>query len=252
VGKVRVSSTNAVKGRRNRFLASVHSLGQRAATRKRVPGLTDNPIAKAKRGETLRRATFTSRSAGFLGRGVPTIPSRFAEEPGSYGEQRLLGAAAINQGRAAHQRLQVEVDHILTDGASRGDMARDAPANRLATLERPAAALPKSMHRLHPTTSGGKGYDPQRAIADAEKVLRHGYPHVGKPEDARQRGHAMGMALHLEGYRTSKENWPNYGKNVLAGARLNVGKAILRAKHMNLIDEEHSKQLTAQAIDIFT
>jgi len=208
--------------------------------------------ARQRRTAAGRRNTRTSQRARYRASNRIAIAREFLEDAslrGTYGQQRLQGAKEINKGRSLP--LPVEVDHLVTDAAQRGGLARGGVKNRVATLRRVAAALPKRIHRLHPTTSGGRNYD-RGAMANVQSKLIHGYPHVGTDEEARQRGHATALSLHLGGYAETRGQWPDYGSRVLEGAQENVKTAISQAARQELIDPMHVEELNKQAEKIFT
>ncbi|MBI3897229.1 MAG: hypothetical protein HY308_02915 [Gammaproteobacteria bacterium] len=139
------------------------------------------------------RSTFNSARAGkkvarkVVHRDFPT---------GTYARGTQIGSQLLNQGHS--HSAAVEVDHIPTDGSQRGSVGRQSKTNQEATLQRPAAPLLKSIHREHPTTAGGRRYDP--GFAAIQRKVQLGYPHVGTVDQMRQRGREVATAMHIDAY----------------------------------------------------
>lgn len=143
-----------------------------------------------------KRASKTSQLAGAARRKIAPLIGFFL--PGTYGYGRQTGAAQFNQHNRTY-RIQVEVDHMSQDSAQRSATTDRASAeNQAVSLHRPAAAVPKKLHRLHPSTGGGQNYDPEFKIA--ARGLTIAYPHVGTPEEALARGSFEARKRHIEAY----------------------------------------------------
>ena len=199
------------------------------------------------------RQTLTSRRARAArkarnARARRRAMARAALAPGSYAQQYVEGSELVNRGR--RHRLAIEVDHIPTDSSQRGGIARAARVNRDATLRRPAFALPRSWHRAHPTTVGGRGTDWDFRRLQREHV--EGLGGVYRCDDSKiWTGHAAGIAMHLDAYEPIVNGSSIRGKNVFSGVRANARQAIHRAHQNGAISRSELRRLTAKANRVF-
>jgi hypothetical protein len=200
-----------------------------------------------RRGRTTRTSERARAGLRYVPRDID-LGRHLAQEPGTYAHGRASRGREINRGRSTP--LAIEVDHVPTDGSQRGGEARGSRRNRIDTMARTAMPLPRRVHRLHPTTSGGSNYD-RGAMARVERSLNRGYPHVGTVEQARQRGFAASMGVHFAGYTATRHQWPRYGANVHRGMQQYAAAAVLAAHAQGRIDGAQRDELVARARGTF-
>jgi insecticidal toxin complex protein TccC len=163
------------------------------------------------------------------------------DTPGSYADAFVNDRGGLidiltAKGKKTLDRSElVEVDHWPTDSSQRGKgIKRDA-----SQLTRPGLALPKKIHRWHPTTVGGKKF--VKAVHDEEIDL------VEKED----RGYFKAMQCHLKGYADTKTKWDVFSKPVYKFINSRSAKAIKRALVMKKINAAEGKKLKTQVDTIF-
>lgn len=154
--------------------------------------------------------------------------ARFAGVRGSYAQQYVDGGARVNRGRRALNQLRIEVDHIPTDSSQRGNLARDDPRNRDETMLRPAAALPRTWHRKHPTTIGGPNTD-HHFRQEQQALVNDPNRTYTDPGGVQWSGFAGAMAQHLDAYDPVVDGSSRTGIGVYKGARQNMKDALAQA-----------------------
>ncbi|SMF26795.1 RHS repeat-associated core domain-containing protein [Pseudobacteriovorax antillogorgiicola] len=181
------------------------------------------------------RGTLTSRMAGgfrlFRQTAMSTLARRFGV--GSYAHQRIIGSSIINRGRSGAP-IRVEVDHTPTVGAQLPGGSSMRRRMHLRVASAPSMALPRQVHRLHPTTSGGSNYDRGVMAGQERRHIRAG-------------NYYQAMRLHFQGYQNTRVNWPRYGTNVHQGMAQNAVNAVRRARRLGLISSAEERTLIGLA-----
>ena len=223
--------------RQYNFRTRVNQVGRKPKRRSRLERRGFGTGRAVRYGEESRQ-TWNSRNARASRMAATTAERqarmrRYEHVLGSYAEQFGAGARRVNRGR--RHPLAIEVDHIPTDGSQRGDLARDAKANRIPTLTRAAVALPKYWHRWHPTTSGGHAVNEVFRNEQKEWVqgLRAGSKQVA---GSAYTGHAAGMAMHLEAYRPIVQR---------RGKGVNVHRGVIENAHLAIAHAHSRGEITA-------
>jgi hypothetical protein len=93
-------------------------------------------------------------------------PGSYAHFRGMYLDGKLRALGARPDGLLDFRHASVEADHSPNDGAQ-----RPGPQRGRATFDRVAVPLPRDMHQSHPTTVGGRYYDPAYSVAQRALVL---------------------------------------------------------------------------------